>query len=279
VRRVTRNKNANSPKAKVANRGNARKRDLVGGIGARNTNTQTRKKASRFKPSHRTLKILNSLYKIIRNRGVTLTKQEIRMRVWQLMEEKGVAAFPKPVLNRIPNFVGAEKAAQNLRELPEYRAARVVFCNPDSPQRPVREMALRDGKTVVMATPKLRGGFLLLDPNTIPSNRIPEASTIRGAFRHGHPIEPSRVGVDFFVAGSVAVSPDGGRLGKGTGYSDQEYRILRGSGGLAPQAPVVTTVHDVQIVENIPKDQWDIPVDIISTPSRVIRTTKRLPPV
>ena len=208
-----------------------------------------------------------------------MSKEEIRMRVWQRMEERKVVAFPKPVFNRIPNFVGAERAAQKLRELPEYKAAKVVFCNPDSPQRPVRELALKDGKTVVMATPKLREGFLLLDPNTILLDRVSEASTIRGAFKHGRPIEPSKVRVDFFVAGSVAVSPDGGRLGKGTGYSDQEYKILKSSGGLAPQAPVVTTVHDVQIVENIPRDQWDIPVDIISTPTRVIRTAKTLPSV
>jgi len=189
------------------------------------------------------------------------------------MEERGVATFPKPIFYRIPNFVGAEKAAQNLRSLPEYKRARVVFCNPDSPQRPVREIALRDGKTVVMATPKLKEGFLLLDPKTVPLNRISEASTIRGAFKHGRTFEPSRVRVDFFVAGSVAVSPDGGRLGKGTGYSDQEYKILKSAGGLASQASVATTVHDVQIVEEIPRDQWDIPVDIISTPTRVIRTT------
>lgn len=193
------------------------------------------------------------------------------MRVWRLMEEKGVASFPRPVFHRIPNFFGAEKAAQNLKELPEYKAAKVVFCNPDSPQRPVREMTLMDGKILVMATPKLRRGFLLLDPSVIPQNRVFKASTIRGAFKHGRLVEPSQVKVDFFVAGSVAVSLDGGRLGKGTGYSDQEYAILKDSGSLAPGIIVATTVHDVQIVEKIPREEWDVPVDVIVTPTRVIR--------
>jgi len=193
------------------------------------------------------------------------------MKIWRLMEEEGIVTFPKPVFHRIPNFVGAEKATQNLRELPEYKEAKVVFCNPDSPQRPVREVALRDGKVVVMATPKLRRGFLLLDPSTIPKNRLFEASTIHGAFKHGRFVEPSKVKVDFFVAGSVAVSPDGGRVGKGTGYSDQEYVVLKDSGGLVPEAPVVTTVHDVQVVERIPRDAWDIPVNIIVTPTKVIK--------
>ena len=187
------------------------------------------------------------------------------------MEEKGIASFPRPVFHRIPNFMGAERAAQNLKGLPEYKAAKVVFCNPDSSQRPVREMALMDGKILIMATPKLRKGFLLLDPSVIPQNLIFEASTIRGAFKHGRFVKPSEVKVDLFVAGSVAVSLDGGRLGKGTGCSDQEYAILKDSGSLAPGIIVVTTVHDVQIVEKIPRDEWDVPVNIIVTPTRVIR--------
>ena len=203
-----------------------------------------------------------------------MAREDIRMKVWRLMEERGIAKFPRPVFHRIPNFAGAEKAAQNLRELPEYKAAKMIFCNPDSPQRPVREEALREGKIVVMATPRLRKGFLLLDPNTIPPNNISRASTIRGAFKLGRSVEPSNVRVDLFVAGSVAVSTDGGRLGKGTGYSDQEYAILKNSGGLTLITPVVTTVHDVQIVERIPREEWDVHVDVIVTPTRVIRVTR-----
>jgi 5-formyltetrahydrofolate cyclo-ligase len=202
---------------------------------------------------------------------ITLEKEEIRMRVWRLMEEKDIARVPRPAFHRIPNFVGAEKAARRLGGLSECKAAKTLFCNPDSPQRPVREMALRDGKVLVMATPRLKKGFLILEPSTIPRDGIPRASTIRGAFKHGSIVEPSEVRVDLFVAGSVAVSLDGGRLGKGTGYSDREYAILRDSGGLASGALVVTTVHDVQVFEEIPRDEWDVRVDVIVTPTRIIR--------
>ena len=194
------------------------------------------------------------------------------MRVWRLIEEKDIATFPKPVFHRIPNFVGAEKAANNLRNLPEYNSAKIVFCNPDSPQRPVREMALQEGKTIVMATPRLREGFLLLDPHNIPSNHMSEASTIHGAFKYGHLVKPNETKIDLFVAGSVAVASDGGRLGKGAGCSDQEYAILKNAGSLTAQTNVVTTVHDIQIVENIPSDQWDVPVNIIVTPTKTVRT-------
>lgn len=190
------------------------------------------------------------------------------------MEERGFATFPRPIFHRIPNFIGAKRAALNLRELPEYEVAKVIFCNPDSPQKPVREAALMDGKIVVMATPRLRRGFILLNPNLIPQRDFSRASTIRGAFKHGHFVDPSEARVNLFVAGSVAVSPDGGRLGKGAGYSDQEYSILENCGRLAPGTPVVTTVHDVQVVEKIPREEWDVYVDVIVTPTRVIRTTK-----
>lgn len=203
---------------------------------------------------------------------VGLSKEEIRMRVWRLMEERKIAAFPKPVFYRIPNFVGADKAARNLRKLPEYRTAKVVFCNPDSPQRSVRKMALEDHKIVLMATPRLGKGLLLLDPEIISPDCILEASTIHGAFKHGRSVEPNEVKVDLFVAGSVAVSLDGRRVGKGRGYSDQEYHLLKNSGSLTSKTPVATTVHDVQIVEKIPKARWDVPVDIILTPTKIIRT-------
>ena len=94
-------------------------------------------------------------------------KAELRKRIWDLLMQRGVARFPLPVHGRIPNFVGAELAARRLAELGEYERAELVFCNPDSPQRPVREMVLRDGKTLVMATPRLRKGLLVLEPGRI----------------------------------------------------------------------------------------------------------------
>ena len=205
-----------------------------------------------------------------------MKKSEIRERIWELLEEKGVARFPRPIRGRIPNFVGAERAAARLRELKEYVRANVVFCNPDSPQRPVREFALRDGKILVMATPRLKKGFLLLDPRKIPPYSYLRASTIRGAFEYGRLVTlwdlPS---IDLKIMGSVAVSPGGGRLGKGHGYSDIEYCILKEVGVISEETPLATTVHDLQIVSSIPVQKNDVPVDIIVTPSRVIRCPRR----
>jgi 5-formyltetrahydrofolate cyclo-ligase len=77
-------------------------------------------------------------------------KQRVREAVWSRMERERVAAFPG-ARGRIPNFVGAWEAARRLAATPEWKTARTLKCNPDAPQRPVRLLALRDGKTLFMA--------------------------------------------------------------------------------------------------------------------------------
>jgi hypothetical protein len=69
--------------------------------------------------------------------------------------------------------------------------------------------------------------------------------------------------------GSVAVTRDGRRCGKGEGYSDLEFAILRELGH--PPVPVATTVHDLQVVDSVPRDPTDQPLSVIATPTHAIR--------
>src|SRR5207247_766675 len=117
-------------------------------------------------------------------------KPEIRERVWALLTARRVARFPLPLDERIPNFTGAERAAERLAETPEWKAATRLKCNPDAPQRPVRLRALSEGKLVFMAVPRLRDErcFLRLDPAKL-GRRVAEAATIAGAARPGEPGE------------------------------------------------------------------------------------------
>ncbi len=201
-----------------------------------------------------------------------LSKDAIRRKIWMLLEESGVSRFPKPIEGRIPNFEGSEKAADILAGQPEFQNAEVVKVNPDSPQFPVRRRVLTSGKLLVMPTPRLRKGFLVLDPESIPRSVLVKASTIRGAFKYGRPYPLERLPkVDLIVAGSVAVSRDGVRIGKGGGYSELEYGVLRELGLIDESTPVFTTIHDLQLVEEAPKEEYDLIVDGIVTPSRVIR--------
>ena len=201
-------------------------------------------------------------------------KARIREDVWRLIEEKNVARFPRPVSGRIPNFFGAEFVAEKVKILPEFIKAEVVFCNPDSPQRPVREIVLKTGKKLIMATPRIRQGFLFLDPQKIPEKYYGKASTIHGAYRYGINLSPWDLPpLDLKVTGSVAVSKLGIRLGKGEGYSEIEAGILGELGKMTRETPVITTVHELQIVEKeIPKEPFDLLIDIMLTPKQIIRT-------
>ncbi len=72
------------------------------------------------------------------------------------------------------------------------------------------------------------------------------------------------------------VTPIGRRCGKGEGHSDLEYAILRELGH--PPVPVATTVHDLQLVDEFPWDETDLPLSVIVTPTQTITVTDPPPP-
>lgn len=200
-------------------------------------------------------------------------KRELRERVWSLLEERGVARFPRPVRGRIPNFQGAEAAARRIQDTDEFRRAEVVKVNPDFPQLEVRRGVLEAGKMLIMPSPRLRSGFFILDPAMIPERLHRRAATIKGSFQHA-----SKAGlddlpaVDLIICGSVAVTEKGVRVGKGGGYSELEYAILRELALVEADTPIMTTIHELQIVEDAPMEDHDFSVDLISTPKRIIET-------
>ena len=200
-----------------------------------------------------------------------MDKQDLRERIWDGLEESGEARFPFPPHGRIPNFAGADEAAERLAKLSEWETADAVKANPDAPQRPVRRRALAAGKTVYMAVPRLREPDCFIELDGVDPDR---GSTIGGADELGEQVGPDEMApIDLIVAGSVAVSRDGGRIGKGEGYSDLEYAVLRELELVTAETPVVTTVHDKQLIdEPLPLDPHDVPLDVICTPSAVIRT-------
>jgi 5-formyltetrahydrofolate cyclo-ligase len=143
-----------------------------------------------------------------------------------------------PPHGRIPNFAGAAAAAERLFEVEPWQSARCIKVNPDAPQRPVRAAALRRGITVFVPTPCLRAGFKRLDPARIAEEQIEAASSLSKGdrFAEAVPLE-ALPAMDAIVCGSVAVTRDGRRCGKGEGYSDLEYAILSSAIRRCPWRP------------------------------------------
>jgi 5-formyltetrahydrofolate cyclo-ligase len=203
-------------------------------------------------------------------------KQSARQTVWDQLQHDKLARFPFPPHGRIPNFEGAREAATRLFELSPWKEARRIKVNPDAPQRYVRAEALRRGITLYVPTPRLRGGFKRLDPATIPPENILQAASLTKGSQWAEDVPVQQLPqMDAIVCGSVAVTPDGRRCGKGEGYSDLEYAILRELGHRP--VPVATTVHSIQVVDDLPWDPNDLPLSVIVTPEQAIRV-KNPPP-
>ncbi|ELW62911.1 Methenyltetrahydrofolate synthase domain-containing protein [Tupaia chinensis] len=217
---------------------------------------------------------------VTQTRGVHragVSKQDIREQMWDYMESQNLADFPRPVHHRIPNFKGASRAAEHFPGLQVFKAARTVKVNPDAPQRNVRFLVLSGSHLACQSIKGLdvfaRAWGVKVDPDK-PLEGV-RLLALQGVRSYSVPIGlDSKVCVDLVVVGSVAVSEKGWRIGKGEGYADLEYAMMVSMGAVSQQTPVVTVVHDCQVVD-IPEallGDHDVTVDYILTPTRVIAT-------
>ena len=85
--------------------------------------------------------------------------------------------------------------------------------------------------------------------------------------------------MDLVVTGCVAVDETGARLGKGGGFADLEFALAQAAGMITTDTIVATTVHDSQVLAagRIPMTDHDAPLDLIVTPTRVIRVPRDRP--
>ncbi|WP_186580458.1 5-formyltetrahydrofolate cyclo-ligase [Aquibacillus kalidii] len=203
---------------------------------------------------------------------MTITKQEIRELKWNYFTENKLGRFPFPLHKRIPNFKGAEKAAHFVTTIPEYMKAKVIKVNPDAPQLPIRAQILKDGKILLVPTPRLKAGFIMVKPEWVPQGEERKAASLSHIKSYGKEISLSEMPkIDLFFVGSVALHRDGRRIGKGEGYADREYAIIRELGN--PDVPVIGTIHSAQLTDaDIPRDSFDLTVDWIATETELIQT-------
>lgn len=213
------------------------------------------------------------------NRGdrdqLVCEKETLRKRIWDRMAGRGLSQRPH---GRIPPFRGQNRAAERLRRWSLYRQARCIMVPPDEALFQVRLNALRDGKRLLMATPGLREGFYELAAASVPSGRWPQAVRTSGVLQHGRRLHTRLADlgeVDLLITGAVAADVQGRRVGKGHGYFDLEYAILRHLGCVGEKTPVVGLVHESQIIPEAPFGDGDVAVDWIVTPERILSCSAR----
>ena len=209
-------------------------------------------------------------------------KDKLRTEIWSLLKQQ--AASVGDSFGHIPNFVGAQMAAEKLAALPIWQQAKTIKCNPDSPQIPVRIRALQDGKRLYMAVPRLTDDRCFVELTAEDLQRqsvsIAESAIARKALTCGklvsfEEMEP----IDLVIIGCVAAGRSGGRTGKGAGFADLELAMLTEFGLVEIDTPIVTTVHSLQVVEDsrLPMQVHDWALNWIITAEEVIETNTIYP--
>ena len=217
-------------------------------------------------------------------------KEYYRQKVWNYMENNNIALFPRPCYHRIPNFIGADKAAINLLKLECFTSSKIIKVNPDKPQQYVRYLCLKMDKKLLIPTPRLKTNGLLNEiviPFHLKNNAksLEMAATRKGLQRFGHLLSLNQLSkwkntkIDICIVGSVAVDKTNGyRIGKGEGYADIEIAILNQLGLIDINTKFIATVHDCQVFESLNDqlfDDIDVTLDYIVTPTKIIEINKK----
>ncbi len=214
--------------------------------------------------------------------GYHQDKDKLRTEIWSLLKQQ--AASVNDPFGHIPNFVGADLAAEKLVTLPIWQQAKTIKCNPDSAQIPVRLRALQDGKRLYMAVPRLTDEScfveltardLLRQNVSIAESALASKALTCGKLVSFAEMEP----IDLVIVGCVAVTHNGGRTGKGAGFADLELAMLQEFGLVKIDTPIVTTVHSLQVVEDsrLPMQAHDWALNWIVTAEEVIETKTSYP--
>ncbi|CAG2216859.1 uncharacterized protein LOC143053441 [Mytilus galloprovincialis] len=211
--------------------------------------------------------------------GEEVNKGAIRQIVWDYIEKNDLVEFPRPCYRRIPNVKGAATAAEKMTSLDEFKKAQTVKINPDKPQENARFLTLEADKTLLVPTPRLRTGLFnkIVPPEGCNKDILRICATTQGVREHSEPIGlDTKIKVDLVVIGSVAVTKTGLRIGKGEGYADMEYAMMRSMEAVDENTVIITTVHDTQVVdfpESLIEDH-DVVVDYIITPTEIIKCNR-----
>lgn len=214
--------------------------------------------------------------------GYHQEKDKLRTEIWSLLKDQTASVGDS--FGHIPNFVGAELAAEKLASLPIWQQAKTIKCNPDAAQIPVRMRALQDGKRLYMAVPRLTDDrcFVELTAEDLHKHNIPlaEAAIAKTAVKCGRLVSFAQMQpIDLVIVGCVAVTRNGGRTGKGAGFADLELAMLQEFGLVKTDTPIVTTAHPLQIVQDLrlPMQAHDWALNWIVTAEEVIETNTTYP--
>jgi len=211
-----------------------------------------------------------------------MDRDSARMLAWERLREVALpdSRFHLDFSMYIPDYPGSDQIPDALRALSFYGGTGPVFVTPDNNLEVMRANFLREGRPLLITTYGISRGFVYFPPGSVPGASVEFAASLDGAERFGAHYDLAAIQslgqLDFLVTGASAVNRDGIRFGKGHGYFDLEWAILRDLGMVDERTPVVACVHDVQYLdEEMDARPTDSLVDWIVTPSRTIEVSRK----
>ena len=175
----------------------------------------------------------------------------------------------------------------------QYRAARKAYvAGLPAGDRERQERALADLVLPALAGSRLVGSYAAMadeidpvwiekriGPHAFPRVAGPDISFHIAEWRdmapgfQGIPEPPADappVQPDVLLVPLLATTMAGVRLGQGRGYYDRAIARLRGHGPLL----AIGLAWDCQIAAALPADPWDMPLDLVATPTRLVDCRK-----
>ncbi|MGD9495448.1 MAG: 5-formyltetrahydrofolate cyclo-ligase [Armatimonadota bacterium] len=198
---------------------------------------------------------------------VTVTERKRALRREVLARRNALS--PEEVAERSERIVRRVLAVSGYRR----SRSRLLFASVGSEVRTERLVAdtLRSGARLVL--PRVRGPEESLALHEVSD---PATELRPGAFGIPEPVvgncpELSVYDLDFILVPGLAFDRTGGRLGHGGGYFDY---ILSLRNDLLETGAAVAVAFSVQLVDEVPREAWDVRVPIIVTEDEVIDTRK-----
>ncbi|XP_037930504.1 methenyltetrahydrofolate synthase domain-containing protein-like, partial [Teleopsis dalmanni] len=178
------------------------------------------------------------------------TKRSLRVQTWKKFSENKCGVRYSAIFNSIPNFLQSDKAATLLTETDDFKNAQNIQVNMDRSLHAVKLQVLLADKNLYL--PATRASNAIVLKVDVPENATEEQKKkclrVQDVQQHRTEIHlDDKVKLDMVVIGSVVVSRDGYRIGRGNGFADLVVGVLIESGAITPETIIVTLVHDIQV--------------------------------
>ena len=166
-----------------------------------------------------------------------------------------------------------------------------MLVTSDNSLEGLRLRALKDGKTVIVGTYRLRRGFVVLDPKSIGEGRLELAACLDGMERLGKKVELAQLRDDGYkihmcALGGLVFNNQGVVIWEGQALFEVQWALLQDLKVVDTATPVVSVAHECQIVDEAqyglgvirPDKNGEVQCDFVVTNERVLEVKGAVKP-